>query len=135
MASILRIIGQRLALGVLTLFVANGVTTMRGMLGRPAHLVLRQQLADGDKFGPRLITSGPSLNGNSVRSPADGEEKVRAQHAAGYDFIKIHPGLTSAEFFAIAEERTRGSTSCGCFDPRGTGGDFDFVWTLTSRFS
>lgn len=88
---------------VLTLFVANGVTTMRGMLGRPSHLVLREQLADGEKFGPGLVTSGPSLNGNSVRSPADGEEKVRAQHAAGYDFVKIHPGLTSDEFFAIAK--------------------------------
>ena len=87
---------------VLTLFVANGVTTMRGMLGRPSHLVLRQQLLDGEQFGPRLITSGPSLNGNSVNGPADGGRKVRSQHAAGYDFLKIHPGLTASEFNAIA---------------------------------
>lgn len=87
---------------VLTLFVANGVTTVRGMLGRPSHLVLRQQLLDGDQFGPRLITSGPSLNGNSVNGPSDGSRKVRAQHAAGYDFVKIHPGLSANEFNAIA---------------------------------
>jgi imidazolonepropionase-like amidohydrolase len=86
----------------LTLFVANGVTTVRGMLGRPSHLELRQQLLDGERFGPRLITSGPSMNGNSVRSPADGTRKVLAQHAAGYDFIKIHPGLSASEFAAIA---------------------------------
>jgi imidazolonepropionase-like amidohydrolase len=85
-----------------TLFVANGVTTVRGMLGRPSHLHLRQQLLDGAQFGPRLITSGPSLNGNTVSSPADGVRKVRAQHAAGYDFIKIHPGLSASEFSAIA---------------------------------
>jgi imidazolonepropionase-like amidohydrolase len=85
-----------------TLFVANGVTTVRGMLGRPSHLHLRQQLLDGEQFGPRLITSGPSLNGNTVSSPADGVRKVRAQHAAGYDFIKIHPGLSASEFSAIA---------------------------------
>lgn len=96
-------VGTRELDRVLTLFVANGVTTMRGMLGRPSHLVLRQQLLDGEKLGPRLITSGPSMNGNSVSSPADGQAKVRAQHAAGYDFIKIHPGLTAAEFFAIAD--------------------------------
>ena len=78
-----KIVGRTPIIMDLTLFVANGVTTMRGMLGRPSHLALRQQLASGEKFGPRLITSGPSLNGNSVRSPADGEEKVRAQHAAG----------------------------------------------------
>lgn len=87
---------------VLTLFAANGVTTMRGMLGRPSHLALRQQLLDDQVFGPRLITSGPSLNGNSVSGAADAERKVRAQHAAGYDFIKIHPGLDSSEFAAIA---------------------------------
>ncbi len=88
---------------VFTLFVANGVTTIRGMLGRPSHLVLRQELLDGGQFGPRLITSGPSLNGNSVSGPADAVRKVRSQHAAGYDFLKIHPGLTASEFNAIAE--------------------------------
>ncbi|MDJ0907446.1 MAG: amidohydrolase family protein [Woeseiaceae bacterium] len=87
---------------VLTLFAANGVTTMRGMLGRPAHLELREELLRGGRFGPRLITSGPSLNGNSVNGPADGERKVRDQHAAGYDFLKIHPGLTASEYRAIA---------------------------------
>ena len=91
------------ALGrVLTLFAANGVTTIRGMLGRPSHLALRTQLLSGQEFGPRLITSGPSLNGNSVSGAADAERKVRAQHVAGYDFIKIHPGLDSSEFAAIA---------------------------------
>ncbi len=87
---------------VLTLFAANGVTTIRGMLGRPSHLALRQELLDDVRFGPRLITSGPSLNGNSVSGPADGERKVREQHAAGYDFLKIHPGLSAAEYRAIA---------------------------------
>jgi len=88
---------------VLTLFAANGVTTIRGMLGRPSHLQLRQQLLDGDVFGPRLITSGPSMNGNSVSGAADGARQVRAQHEAGYDFIKIHPGLSSNEYLAIAD--------------------------------
>lgn len=87
---------------VLTLFAARGVTTMRGMLGGPSHLALRQQLLDGEVFGPRLITSGPSMNGNSVSGAADAERKVRAQHQSGYDFIKIHPGLSSSEFGAIA---------------------------------
>jgi len=85
-----------------TLFVANGVTTVRGMLGRSSHLALRRQLIEGKQFGPRLFTSGPSLNGDSVTGPADGASKVRAQHAAGYDLIKIHPGLSSEEFLAVA---------------------------------
>ncbi len=84
------------------LFVANGVTTVRGMLGHPSHLELRAALLDGATFGPRLITSGPSLNGRSVSGAADGARQVREQHAAGYDFIKIHPGLDDDEFAAIA---------------------------------
>ena len=88
---------------VLTLFVANGVTSVRGMLGQPSHLSLRERLAAGELLGPRLYTSGPSLNGGSVSGPRDAADTVRAQQAAGYDFLKIHPGLTRAEFQAIAE--------------------------------
>jgi imidazolonepropionase-like amidohydrolase len=87
----------------LTLFVANGVTTVRGMLGQPSHLGLREDLLDGRVFGPRLITSGPSLNGRSVNGAADGARQAREQEDAGYDFVKIHPGLDAAEFTAIAE--------------------------------
>lgn len=85
------------------LFLANGVTTVRGMLGRPSHLALRSDIAAGRVVGPRLITSGPSFNGNSVSGPDDGQQKVREQYAAGYDFLKIHPGLSTEEFNAIAD--------------------------------
>jgi imidazolonepropionase-like amidohydrolase len=85
-----------------TLFVANGITTIRGMLGRPSHLELREQLASGEVFGPRLVTSGPSLNGRSVSGAADAARQVREQKSLGYDFIKVHPGLSSDEFMALA---------------------------------
>ena len=86
-----------------SLFLANGVTTVRGMLGRQSHLRLREDIAAGRVFGPRLITSGPSFNGNSVSSAAQGARMVREQHAAGYDFLKIHPGLSRDEFEAVAD--------------------------------
>lgn len=92
---------------VLTLFAARGVTTVRGMLGAPMHLELREALASGQRFGPTLITSGPSLNGNSVSGASDARRQVAAQAAAGYDFLKIHPGLDRAEFEAIAEAAAR----------------------------
>ena len=85
-----------------TLFVANGITTIRAMLGQYSHLDLRARLETGEVFGPRFITSGPSLNGRSVSSAADAARQVREQHAAGYDFIKVHPGLTAEEFAALA---------------------------------
>ena len=92
---------------VLGLNVANGITIVRGMLGQPAHLDLRQQILSGEIFGPRLFTSGPSFNGNSVSSPQHATDMVRAQHGAGYDFLKIHPGLTKAEFDALATTAIR----------------------------
>lgn len=85
------------------LYMANGVTTVRGMLGRPAHLELRDSIDSGETFGPRLITSGPSFNGNSVSSAGQARRMVREQHAAGYDFLKIHPGLSAQEFNAVAD--------------------------------
>ncbi len=85
------------------LFLANGITTVRGMLGRPEHLGLRADLVAGRITGPRLITSGPSFNGSSVSGPAQAAAMVRAQQASGYDFLKIHPGLSRAEFAAIAD--------------------------------
>ncbi|MDH4046896.1 MAG: amidohydrolase family protein [Gammaproteobacteria bacterium] len=88
---------------VLGLFVANGITLIRGMLGQPSHLELREKLAHGEVLGPRLFTSGPSFNGNSVSSPAQAAEMVREQHRGGYDFLKIHPGLSNAEFHAVAD--------------------------------
>lgn len=85
------------------LYVANGVTTIRGMLGRPSHLKLRADLDSGAVFGPRLVTSGPSLNGRSVNGAAQVRQMIEEQHAAGYDFAKIHPGLTAEEFDALAD--------------------------------
>lgn len=85
------------------LYVANGVTTIRGMLGRPSHIGLRARLASGEVFGPRLVTSGPSVSGRSVAGKEQARQMVIDQHAAGYDFIKIHPGPTREEFEAVAE--------------------------------
>ncbi len=96
--------GQQYRDDVLFLWIAHGITTVRGMLGHPRHLALKQALREHRVLGPRLITSGPSFNGNSVSSPAQAREMVRAQKAAGYDFLKIHPGLTLAEYDAMAEE-------------------------------
>jgi imidazolonepropionase-like amidohydrolase len=86
---------------ILLLYAAHGITTIRGMLGHPWHLELRQAIADGTVLGPRLYTSGPSLNGNSVPDVATALGTVQQQKAAGYDFLKLHPGLKREVFDAI----------------------------------
>jgi imidazolonepropionase-like amidohydrolase len=76
---------------VLFLWVANGVTTIRNMAGEPAHLELREQIASQQLLGPRMYTSGPRFAGKRMNNA---NEMVIAQADAGYDFIKVHMGLS-----------------------------------------
>ena len=87
---------------VVKLFALNGVTTIRGMLGHPRHIELRSKIQSGEIPGPRFITSGPSFNGNTVKTPDSAAAMVRDQKKMGYDFLKLHPGLTKENFAAIA---------------------------------
>ena len=96
--------GEQQMLDALTLYLSQGITTIRGMLGQPAHLELREQAAAGEIISPRIYTSGPSFSGNSVVSPEQARQMVRDQAEAGYDLLKLHPGLTLEQFNAIADE-------------------------------
>ena len=55
----------------LFLYFANGITTIRGMLGQPFHLAIKQELfmRNLSNATPDLMfTSSPSLNGNTAVS-------------------------------------------------------------------
>ena len=86
---------------VLFLYVANGITTVRGMLGAPGQLDLRARVQAGGVVAPTLYLAGPSFNGNSVTSPARAEEMVREQKSEGWDLLKIHPGVSRAGYDAM----------------------------------
>lgn len=93
---------------VLELFVLNGVTTIRSMLGDTAHLRLRDEIARGTRLGPRFIASGgPSFNGNSASTPDAAVRLVESQKAAGYDLLKIHPGVPRVAFDSMAAAANR----------------------------
>jgi amidohydrolase family protein len=83
---------------IMFLYIANGVTTIRAMLGAPNQLVLRDQLKKGEVLGPTMYVAAPSLNGNSSPNPDTAMKLVRAHKAAGYDLLKLHPGLTRATY-------------------------------------
>ena len=87
---------------VMFLYVANGVTTVRGMLGLDGHMELRRKANAGEIVAPTLYLAGPSFNGNSVSSPEQAAQKVRTQKDQGWDLLKIHPGLTVPEYDAMA---------------------------------
>lgn len=99
---------------IMFLYIANGITTIRGMLGAPYQIELRQKLADGRMLGPRFFAAAPSLNGSSAPNPEAGLALVRSARATGYDLMKLHPG-TSRETWdaATAEMRSIGMTFGG----------------------
>jgi imidazolonepropionase-like amidohydrolase len=88
----------------LLLFAANGITTIRGMLGEPRHLPLRGAVAKGALVGPTIFTSGVSFNANTAKSVEVAVKMVRDQKAAGYDLLKVHPGVPRDVFDAMAAE-------------------------------
>lgn len=92
-----------LAAQQLSLYLANGVTTVRNMIGAPAHLVLRERLAAGKLLGPTLYTAGPPVQGKDAVSPEVGERIVHAQKQAGYDLVKVHEGLKPEVYQAMAD--------------------------------
>lgn len=87
---------------VLFLYVANGVTTVRGMLGAPGQLELREQARRGELMAPTLYLAGPSFSGNSIKSVDEAIQKVRQQKNEGWDLLKVHPGLTRDQYDAMA---------------------------------
>jgi imidazolonepropionase-like amidohydrolase len=87
---------------VLFLYLANGVTMVRGMQGGESHLPLRDAIESGETLGPRLLVCAPSMTGGSVPTVEDAERLVREAAAAGFDHLKVHEGLTPEVYAAIA---------------------------------
>jgi imidazolonepropionase-like amidohydrolase len=103
-----------LAQGIsLPLFVANGITSVRDM-GSELETVQawRNEIESGRLLGPRIMTSGPMLDGPKPRfpssmaiaTPEDGRAAVDKLKLAGADFIKLQSLIPHDAVFAIAEE-------------------------------
>ena len=95
---------------VLPLYIANGVTGVRDMAGDWATLTAwRRDIARGILIGPRIVASGPYLEGGDVpiphllvKTPADAAPAVDSLIRLGVDFIKVHGQLTPESYYAIA---------------------------------
>jgi len=87
----------------LPLYLAHGVTTVRNMKGTPFHLELRDELARGERVGPRLFTAGPFVNEPDVRTPEQVEAAVLTQAEQGYDCIKVHGALQEESYSRLVE--------------------------------
>jgi imidazolonepropionase-like amidohydrolase len=97
----------------LPLFLANGVTGVRDM-GSDLDLILaaRRDVSQGTLLGPRMVVSGPMLDGPKTQfpsaiaivTPEDGRRAVEMLRGRGVDFIKIQSYVPRDAYFAIAEE-------------------------------
>ncbi|MFL6245267.1 MAG: amidohydrolase family protein [Thermoanaerobaculia bacterium] len=88
---------------VLELYLANGITTLRVMLGHPGQLNIRDWMKEGKVVAPNLYLAGPSFNGQSINSPQEAIDKVIEEKKEGWDLLKVHPGLTLEEYDAMAK--------------------------------
>ena len=98
---------------VLPLFLANGITGVRDM-GSALDPILhaRDEIAAHRMFGPRMIVSGPMLDGPkshykaaiAIATPEDGRKAVDMLKSRGVDFIKVQSGIPRDAYFAIADE-------------------------------
>ena len=86
------------------LFVANGVTIVRGMQGHPSQLALRERILKGDIVGPMLNIGSPALTGRNAPDPEKGATLAREYKTAGFDLLKIHEGLSVPTYDAIVAE-------------------------------
>ena len=98
------------------LFVANGVTGVRDMGGDLEALKKwRSRIDQGKMLGPRMVISGPMLDGPvpqfpssaPVKDAAEGRRIVDELQKDGADFIKIQSLVPRDGYFAAAEEAKR----------------------------
>ena len=101
---------------ILPMFLVNGVTGVRDM-GSALDAVLRarNEIATHRMLGPRMVVSGPMLDGPkttykaaiAIATPEDGRRAVDMLKRRGVDFIKVQSGVPREAYFAIADESKR----------------------------
>src|SRR6185503_1897502 len=97
----------------LRVMVANGVTTVRFMIGTPELLALRSRAASGEIEAPTIFVASPHLTGREqgnnfvVNTPEDAREAVRKSKAAGYDFIKVTTFVKPEVYEAAVDEAAK----------------------------
>ncbi len=99
----------------LLLYVANGVTHIREMIGEPKHLQWRKEIEAG-RIGPDMYIASPrtgsfkTLEGwfmawsqgfVNIKNPAQAEKMVKKFYRKGYDGIKVYSYLNKPSYEAV----------------------------------
>ena len=96
------------------LYLANGVTSIQNMWGRPEHL-RRKESNNKNLAGLRIFTTGPIMDGSTpiwigskvLKTPEEAKKAVISVQESGYDAVKVYELLTVEvyeEIMKTAEE-------------------------------
>lgn len=97
----------------LKVMIANGVTTIRLMIGTKEQLILREQSAKGEIIAPTIYAASPHLTGREqgndfvVKTEEEARQAVRQSKATGYDFIKITTFIDAKVYEAAIDEAAK----------------------------
>lgn len=119
----------------LTLYLANGVTTVRNMMGFPMHLKWRKEVEEGKLTGATVYTASPTINSGDnagpfhkkVKNEKQVKKAIKKYAKAGYDFIKIYDGLDSIMLDKVLAEAHKYNMSVAGHPPYKV--DFDELLT------
>lgn len=109
-------------------YLASGVTSVRGMGGPPdTTLRFRDEIAAGERLGPRMFLPGPVVDGPkpgvpwrlTVRTPEEARAAVDSLVRLGADFVKHHNGVPPEAWFALAEAAGAAGLPLAGHVPRG----------------
>lgn len=97
----------------LRVMIANGVTTVRFMIGTKEQLILREKSAKAEIIAPTIYSASPHLTGREqgndfvVKTEEEAREAVRQSKLAGYDFIKITTFIDAKVYEAAIDEAAK----------------------------
>jgi len=101
----------------LLLYIANGVTGIREMIGHEERLSLKKQIENG-RIGPNMWVASPPLGtgddigkwfitltreGLNINNAKAAEQTVKNLHAKGYDGVKIYSHLNKESYLAATK--------------------------------
>lgn len=98
---------------MLPLFIANGVTGVRDLGSNlEATISIRDSIAAHHLVGPRMLVSGPMIDGPTTRyavaikvaTPDEARSAVRMLKGRGVDLIKTQTLIPRDAYFALADE-------------------------------
>ena len=97
----------------MTLFIANGVTTIFDLNSRVEHIAQRNKIIKGEIIGPRMalaaLINGGAYDGSGkiANTASEGRQTVRLAKADGYGFIKVYSQLNKETFTAVLQEANK----------------------------